>query len=44
MYYDDTKFANGKVLEWHIMDNDRMSLIHEQYQLEKMKKDLAALP
>lgn len=44
VYYDDTKFANGKVLEWHIMDNDRMSLIHEQYQLEKMKKDLAALP
>lgn len=44
VYYDDTKFANGKVLEWHIMDNDRMSLSHEQYQLEKMKKDLAALP
>ena len=43
VYYDDTKFANGKVLEWHIMDNDRMSLSHEQYQLEKMKKDLAAL-
>ena len=34
VYYDDTKFANGKVLEWHIMDNDRMSLSHEQYQLE----------
>lgn len=44
VYYDDTKFANGKVLEWHIMDNDRMSLSHEQYQLEKMKKDLVALP
>lgn len=44
VYYDDTKFANGKVPEWHIMDNDRMSLSHEQYQLEKMKKDLAALP
>ena len=44
VYYDDTKFADGKVLEWHIMDNDRMSLSHEQYQLEKMKKDLAALP
>lgn len=44
MYYDDTKFANGKVLEWHIMDKDRMSLMHEQHQLEKMKKDLAALP
>ena len=44
VYYDDTKFANGKVLEWNIMDNDRMSLSHEQYQLEKMKKDLAALP
>lgn len=44
VYYDDTKFANGKILEWHIMDNDRMSLSHEQYQLEKMKKDLAALP
>ena len=44
VYYDDTKFANGKVLEWHIMDNERMSLSHEQYQLEKMKKDLAALP
>lgn len=44
VYYDDTKFANGKVLEWHIMDNDRISLSHEQYQLEKMKKDLAALP
>lgn len=44
VYYDDTKFANGKVLEWHIMDNDRMSLSNEQYQLEKMKKDLAALP
>ena len=44
MYYDDTKFANGKVLEWHIMDKDRMSLMHERHQLEQMKKDLAALP
>ena len=44
VYYDDTKFANGKVLEWHIMDKDRMSLMHEQHQLEEMKKDLAALP
>lgn len=44
VYYNDTKFANGKMLEWHIMDKDRMSLMHEQYQLEQMKKDLAALP
>ena len=44
VYYNDTKFANGKMLEWHIMDKDRMSLMHEQYQLEHMKKDLAALP
>lgn len=44
MYYDDTKFDNGKVLQWHIMDKDRMSLMHERYQLDEMKKALAALP
>lgn len=43
-YYDDTKFDNGKVIEWHTMDKDRTPHIHGHQKLDEIKKALAALP